>query len=88
MPGPAYPPEPGPGVQGHDSVCPAMSIEVQAWPYISTQTAFTVKLVRYRIIHRSTASSPQISILVSYEFLPPAGLVNSEGLNLFIGNNL
>ena len=65
-----------------------MSIEVQAWPYISTQTAFTVRLVRYRIIYRSVASNPRILILVSHEFLPPVGLVNSEGLNLFIGNNL
>jgi hypothetical protein len=27
-------------------------------------------------------------ISVTYEFLSPSGLVNSEGLNLFIGNSL
>jgi hypothetical protein len=65
-----------------------MSIEVQAWPYVSTQTSFTVRLVRYRIIYRSATSNPQILISASYEFLPPVGLVNSEGLNLFIGNSM
>jgi len=65
-----------------------MSVKAQAWPYVSTQTSFTIRLVRYRIIYRSVASNPRILILMSYEFLPPVGLVNSEGLNLFIGNNL
>jgi hypothetical protein len=65
-----------------------MSIEVQAWPYVGTQTSYTVRLVRYRVIYRGVASNPQIQISVTYEFLPPVGLINSEGNNLFIGNRL
>jgi len=65
-----------------------MSIETQTWPYVSVQTSFAIRLVRYRIIYRSVASNPQILISALYEFLSPSGLVNSEGLNLFIGSNL
>jgi len=65
-----------------------MSIEVQAWPNITTQTSYTVRLVGYRIIFKSATSDLQISITATYEFLPPVGLVNSEGINLFIGFSL
>jgi hypothetical protein len=65
-----------------------MSIEIQSWPYVEVKTNYTVRLVRYRVIYRGAASDLQISITATYEFLPPVGLVNSEGLNLFIGNDL
>jgi hypothetical protein len=65
-----------------------MSIEVQAWPSIAIQTSYTIRLVGYRIIYKSAASDLQISITATYEFLPPVGLVNSDGFNLFIGSHL
>jgi len=65
-----------------------MSIEVQTWPYVSIGTNYAVRLVRYRVIYRSASSSPQVLVTATYEFLPTTGLINSEGLNLFIGNSL
>jgi len=65
-----------------------MSVEVQSWSYVEAKTSYAVRFVRYRIIYRGAASNPQIAVSAIYEFLPPVGLVNSEGLNLFIGNSL
>ena len=65
-----------------------MSIEIQSWPCVEVKTSYTVKLVRYRVIYRGAASSPQIAVSATFEFLPPVGLVNSEGINLFIGFSL
>jgi len=65
-----------------------MSIEIQSWPYVEVKTNYTVRLVRYRVIYRGMASNLQIAVSATYEFLPPVGLVNSEGINLFIGFSL
>lgn len=65
-----------------------MNIEIQTWPYIHVNTNYTVRFVGYRIITRSVTGNLRIAITATYEFLPPTGLVNSEGLNLFIGNSI
>jgi len=65
-----------------------MSVELQAWPYVGVQSSYTVRLVRYRVIYRGITSTTQLLVSATYEFVPPVGLINSEGNNLFIGNSI
>jgi hypothetical protein len=63
-------------------------ILIVAWPQIATRTSYSIQYVGYIVVTRGLGLEISITATANIVEEPPAGLVNSEGKNLFIGQNL
>jgi len=63
-------------------------ILIVAWPQVAVKTNYSTQYVGYIVITKGLSLEINITATTNIIEEPPAGLVNSEGKNLFIGQNL
>ena len=63
-------------------------ILIVAWPQITSRASYSIQYVGYILISRGLGLEISITATANIIEEPPVGVVNSEGRNLFIGQNL
>jgi hypothetical protein len=63
-------------------------ILVTAWPQVAVRTSYSIQYVGYIVITKGLSLEITITATTNIIEEPPVGVVNSEGKNLFIGQNL
>ena len=63
-------------------------ILVIAWPQVAVRTSYSIQYAGYIVITKGLSLEINITATANIIEEPPVGVVNSEGRNLFIGQNL
>jgi len=63
-------------------------ILIVAWPQITARASYSIQYAGYIVVNRGLGLEINITATANIVEELPTGLVNSEGKNLFIGQNL